>query len=122
MDAAEAGIGGYQRFLDAGEGAMTSGLGRVTGAQPMLEGAARRVTGDEVSQYMNPFQEAIQSEINRAFDKSQAEQGLRAVQQGGGCGSFGSRGDLLRGEIERGRSDARPALLPGELHERRRHG
>ena len=64
MDAAEAGIGGYQRFLDAGEGAMTSGLGRVTGAQPMLEGAARRVTGDEVSQYMNPFQEAIQSEIN----------------------------------------------------------
>ena len=106
FDLADAGIGGYQRFLDAGEGAMTSGLGRVTGAQPMLEGAARRVTGDEVSQYMNPFQEAIQSEINRAFDKSQAEQGLQAVQQGGGAAAFGSRGDLLRAETERGRSDA----------------
>ena len=106
FDLADAGIGGYQRFLDAGEGAMTSGLGRVTGAQPMLQGAARRVTGDEVSQYMNPFQEAIQSEINRAFDKSQAEQGLQAVQQGGGAAAFGSRGDLLRAETERGRSDA----------------
>ena len=106
LDLADAGIGGYQRFLDAGEGAMTSGLGRVTGAEPMLRGAARRVTGDEVSQYMNPFQEAIRDEINRGFDKSRAEQGLRAVQEGGGAAAFGSRGDLLRGEIERGRSDA----------------
>ena len=103
---ADAGIGGYQPFLAAGEAALTGGLGRITGAEPMLQGAARRVTGDEVSQYMNPFQEAIQAEINRAFDKSQAEQGLRAVQQGGGAAAVGSRGDLLRGEIERGRSDA----------------
>jgi len=106
FELADAGIGGYQPFLDAGQSAITGGLGRVTGAEPMLQGAARRVTGDEVSQYMNPFQEAIQAEINRGFDKSQAEQGLRAVQSGGGAAAFGSRGDLLRGEIERGRSDA----------------
>jgi len=106
FELANAGIGGYQPFLDAGESAITGGLGRVTGAEPMLQGAARRVTGDEVSQYMNPFQDAIQSEINRAFDKSQAEQGLQAVQQGGGAAAFGSRGDLLRAETERGRADA----------------
>jgi hypothetical protein len=106
FETADAGIGGYQPFLDAGGAAMTGGLGRITGAEPMLQGAARRVTGDEVSQYMNPFQEAIQAEINRGFDKSRAEAGLQAVQQGGGAAAFGSRGDLLRGEIERGRSDA----------------
>jgi len=117
LDLADAGIGGYQRFLNAGEGAMTSGLGRITGAQPMLQGATRRVTDlqtdpttgqkiSEVDRYMNPFQEAIQAEINRAFDKSQAEQGLQAVQQGGGAAAFGSRGDLLRAETERGRADA----------------
>ena len=111
FELADAGIGGYQPFLDAGQSAITGGLGRVTGAEPMLQGAARRVTGDEVSQYMNPFQDAIQAEINRAFDKSQAEQGLQAVQQGGGAAAFGARGDLLRSEIERGRSDAWPALL-----------
>ena len=103
---AEQGIGGYQPFLDAGGSAITGGLGRVTGAEPMLRGAARRVTGDEVSQYMNPFQAAIRDEINRGFDQSRAQQGLQAVQQGGGAAAFGARGRLLGAEIERGRADA----------------
>ena len=106
LNLAKQGIGGYQPFLDAGGSAITGGLGRVTGAQPMLQGAARRVTGDEVSQYMNPFQAAIRDEINRGFDQSRAQQGLQAVAQGGGAAAFGSRGRLLGAEIERGRADA----------------
>lgn len=99
LSLAESGIGSYAPFIDDASAAMTSGLTRV-------QGAARAPTGEEISQYMNPFQDAIRAEINREFDRQQAEGGLRAVQQAGGAAAFGSRGDLLRGEIERGRSDA----------------
>lgn len=99
LSLAESGIGSYAPFIDDASAAMASGLTRV-------QGAARAPTGEEISQYMNPFQDAIRAEINREFDRQQAEGGLRAVQQAGGAAAFGSRGDLLRGEIERGRSDA----------------
>ena len=114
---ASEGIGGYQPFLDAGGTAIKGGLTRVTGADPMLRGTTRRVTdlqadpttGQEISEvdrFMNPFQAAIRDEINRGFDQSRAQQGLKAVQEGGGAAAFGARGRLLGTEIERGRADA----------------
>lgn len=92
LNRAGTGIGAYQDYLDRADAAIT--------------GAGRKLTQDEISEYMNPFQDAIQKEIMRAYDERQAQQGLANVLQGGGAAAFGDRGQLLRGKVEQGRADA----------------
>ena len=90
---AEGGIGGYMSFIDA--------------AAPLYQQGASAVTGEQIQQYMNPFQQALQDEINRSFDIQSAQAGLQAVGQPGGPSAFGgSRAALLQSELDRNRLSA----------------
>lgn len=104
---AEGGIGGFESYL--------RGAGQTLGqVSPQLMGSygtaltgyqegAGPVTGKQIQGYMNPFQEAIQAEINRAFDIQQAQAGLSAA----GAGAFGgSRAAVQEAEIGRNRASA----------------
>ena len=87
---AEGGIGGYMSFIDA--------------AAPLYQQGASAVTGEQIQQYMNPFQQALQDEINRSFDIQSAQAGLQAVGQPGGPSAFGgSRAAVQQAELEAGR-------------------
>ena len=73
----------------AGQQALTSGLGFL---QPTA-----------ISQFMNPFQDAIRKEIDRSFDMQQNKAAASAI----GRGAFGgSRAEIARQEIDRNRADA----------------
>ena len=90
---AEGGIGGYMSFIDA--------------AAPLYQQGASAVTGEQIQQYMNPFQQALQDEINRSFDIQSAQAGLQAVGQPGGPSAFGgSRAAVQQAEIDRNRASA----------------
>ncbi len=90
---AEGGIGGYMSFIDA--------------AAPLYQQGASAVTGEQIQQYMNPYQQAIQDEINRSYDIQSAQTGLQAVGQPGGPSAFGgSRAALLQSELDRNRLSA----------------
>lgn len=90
---AEGGIGGYMSFIDA--------------ATPLYQQGASAVTGEQIQQYMNPYQQAIQDEINRSYDIQSAQTGLQAVGQPGGPSAFGgSRAALLQSELDRNRLSA----------------
>tara|TARA_R100001440_G_scaffold671_2_gene2075 strand:- start:8667 stop:9620 length:954 start_codon:yes stop_codon:yes gene_type:complete len=104
---ATGGIGGFESYLQ--------GAGQTLGqVSPQLMGSygtaltgyqqgAGPVTGEQIQGYMNPYQEAIQAEINRAFDIQQAQAGLSAA----GAGAFGgSRAAVQEAEIGRNRASA----------------
>ena len=97
---ATGGIGGYQPYLQ--EAGYTTG----DAYQPIMD-ATQGVTGAQIAQYMNPYQSAIQAEINRAYDIQDAQAGLQAVGQPGGPSAFGgSRAAIQQAEIGRNRASA----------------
>ena len=60
-----------------------------------------------IAQFMNPFQQAVQDEINRAYDIQATQAGLGAVGQPGGPSAFGgSRAAIQQAEIGRNRASA----------------
>ena len=83
-------------------------------ADPLVSGAvgegtagfrsgASAVTGGDISQYMNPYQQAVQDEINRSFDMQQAQLDAGATK----AGAFGgSRAAIQSAEIGRNRAQA----------------
>ena len=80
------GIGGYQPFLTAG----TYSLGD----------AYTALAPSGIGQFMNPFQQAISDEINRAYDIEAQKANLSAVGQAGGPSAFGgSRAAIQQAEI-----------------------
>jgi len=85
------GIGGYEQYLtDAG----TLLDQAESTLDPSLQG---------LSQFMNPYQSAIQAEIDRSFDMQASQAGLGAV----GAGAFGgSRAAVQQSEIGRNRAAA----------------
>ena len=101
------GIGGYQQFLQDAKTTMDAAPGMVTGAVgdagTMFRTGASGVTGEQMAQYMNPYQQAVFDEINRSFDTQAAQAGLRAAQ----AGAFGgSRAGIQQTEIGRNRAQA----------------
>ena len=101
------GIGGYQAYLDAARASMAGVPGMVTGAVTdagqMYGQGASGVTGEQIQGYMNPYQQAVQDEINRSFDIQSAQAGLGAA----GAGAFGgSRAGIQQTEIGRNRASA----------------
>ena len=87
------GIGGYQPFLTAG----TYSLGD----------AYTALAPSGIGQFMNPFQQAISDEINRAYDIEAQKANLSAVGQAGGPSAFGgSRAAIQQAEIGRNRASA----------------
>jgi len=121
-----AGIGGYQDYLNQagfttgdaytplmGDKA-TGALGIQSLADPYLKAAGRGYDsgaytdrGAMISDYMNPYQTAINAEINRAYNLQSAQAGLQAVGQPGGPSAFGgSRAAIQQAEIGRNRASA----------------
>ncbi len=90
---ATGGIGGYQQYLtDAG-----TALGE---AQTTLDPSG-------ITQFMNPYQAAVQAEIDRSYNIQAAQAGLQAVGQAGGPSAFGgSRAAIQQAEIGRNRAAA----------------
>ncbi len=90
---ATAGIGAYQPFL--------------TEAGYTLGDAQAALDPSGIGQFMNPYQTAIQDEINRSYDIQAAQSGLQAVGQPGGPSAFGgSRAAIQQAEIGRNRASA----------------
>lgn len=90
---ATGGIGGYQPYL--------------TGAGYSLGDAYSALDPSGIAQFMNPFQRAVQDEINRAYDIEAQKANLAAVGQAGGPSAFGgSRAAIAQQEIARNRASA----------------
>jgi len=117
-DLAEQGIGAYTPYLTEGGFTMGDAYGQLTAApgqsEPFITGsygmagdmfqqAAGAPTQEMIQGYMNPYQQAVQDEINRAYDIQQTQ----AAGQAAGAGAFGgSRAEIAQREIDRNRSSA----------------
>lgn len=107
---AEAGLGAFMPYVTAGGQALGQAGQQLTGAGQTLGGveAALRagagpVTQDMITSYMNPYQQAVADEINRAYDRQLSGSAAGAV----GAGAFGgSRAEVARSEIDRNRASA----------------
>lgn len=119
IEAAEEGIGTYQPYLrEAGYtlgdaqtaisgDPMTGAMGAAQLADRGLRAAEVGLTEQGITSLMNPFQAAIQDEINRAYDIQATQAGLQAVGQPGGPSAFGgSRAAIQQAEIGRNRASA----------------
>jgi len=85
------------------QGAGTGAMGQVAGAQGTIGGATQAYDPTSASAYMNPYQQAVSDEINRAYDIQQNQAAGQAVSQG----AFGgSRGMISQQEIDRNRASA----------------
>ena len=98
-----AGLGAFLPYLQQA-GATMAGAGQTLGGvESALRAGAGPVTDEMLQSYMNPFQQAVQDEINRWFDIQQRQAAAGAV----GQGAFGgSRGEIAQREIDRNRADA----------------
>jgi len=108
---ATGGIGGYQPYLQ--EAGYTTGdayqpiAGAAALAQPSLSAAQQGITGTQIAQYMNPYQQAVQAEIDRSYNIQLANARQQAVGQPGGPSAFGgSRAAIQEAEINRNRASA----------------
>tara|TARA_R100000664_G_C2753194_1_gene140577 strand:+ start:140 stop:1264 length:1125 start_codon:yes stop_codon:yes gene_type:complete len=85
------------------QGAGTGAMGQVAGAQGTIGGATQAYDPASAAAYMNPYQQAVADEINRAFDIQQNQAAGQAASQG----AFGfSRGIIDQREIDRNRASA----------------
>ena len=70
------GIGGLSTVYSRCKSTMDQAPGMVTGAAgdagTMFRTGASGVTGEQMAQYMNPYQQAVFDEINRSFDTQRA--------------------------------------------------
>jgi len=104
------GVGSFQPFLNQAAATQQAGLAQFGAGQSALTDAASQFgagtgapTQAQMSAYMNPYQQAVQDEINRSFDLQAAQAGLTAA----GAGAFGgSRGAIQQSEIGRNRAAA----------------
>jgi hypothetical protein len=91
------GIGAYMPMLQAGEKATSAGI---AATESLLDPNAAMA-------FMNPYQQAVSDEINRAYDIQAKNAGLAAVGQPGGPSAFGgSRAKIAELEIDRNRASA----------------
>ena len=100
---AEAGVGAFMPFVQqAGQTLGASGQ-TLGGVESALRAGAGPVTQEMIARNMNPFQQAIADEINRAYDRQLRSSAAGAV----GAGAFGgSRAEVAASEIDRNRAAA----------------
>ena len=104
------GIGSFQPFVDTGAATMAEGVGALGQAQDTLgksaaafEALGKAPTLEQIQPFINPFQDVVRDEINRAYDIAANEAAAGAI----GAGAFGGgREGVQRAELERGRADA----------------
>ena len=107
------GLGGFAPFLQQAQGTLQSGVGAALagtpffaqGAQQLGQGAqmfgqgATGITGQDISQYFNPYQAAVTDEIKRQGDIMKTQAASKA-QQAGAFG--GSRLGVVEAGIDEG--------------------
>ena len=104
------GIGSFQPFVDTGAATMAEGVGALGQAQDTLgqsaaafEALGKAPTLEQIQPFINPFQDVVRDEINRAYDIAANEAAAGAIAKG----AFGGdREGVQRAELERGRADA----------------
>jgi len=104
------GIGAYQPYVNTAVNTMATGVESLGGAADIYGQAADIYTGlgkaptlEQIQPYMNPYQQAVQSEINRAYDIAANQAAAGAI----GANAFGGgREGVQRSELERNRADA----------------
>ena len=100
---AEAGVGAFMPYVEqAGQTLGTAGQ-TLGGVESALRAGAGPVTGEMIQSYMNPYQQAVADEINRAYDISL--QGTRAGAVGQGAFG-GGRSQIAESEVDRNRAAA----------------
>ncbi len=107
---AEAGLGAFMPYLQSGSqslgqaGQQLTGAGQTLGGvESALRAGAGPVTSEMITRNMNPYQQAVSDEINRAFDIQYNQSRAGAV----GSGAFGgSRAQIAQSEIDRNRASA----------------
>ena len=97
------GIGGYQPFITSALQSQAAGLGTLGQAAQAFTDIGQAPTMEQIQPFMNPYQQAIQDEINRAYNIAQQGQAAQAIQ----AGAFGGgREGIAQAELERNRASA----------------
>ena len=110
QDRATQGLGAFEPFVERGqetigEGVSSIGTGRdVLGeAADFYRGLGTAPTREQLDPFINPYQDAIRDEINRAYDIAANEASAGAI----GSGAFGGgREGIQRAQLERDRAGA----------------
>lgn len=100
---AETGLGAFLPYLTAGGQTLAQAGQTLGGVESALRAGAGPVTQELLDIYMNPYQQAVADEINRAYDMQLSGTRAGAV----GSGAFGgSRAQIAESEIDRNRASA----------------
>ena len=100
---AETGLGAFLPYLTAGGQTLGQAGQTLGGVESALRAGAGPVTQELLDTYMNPYQQAVADEINRAYDLQLSGTRAGAV----GSGAFGgSRAQIAESEIDRNRASA----------------
>ncbi len=96
LAAAQGGLGAYQPYLSTGAASQSQGFSA-------LQGAMGAPSQTQLNAYMNPYQQAVQNEISRAYDMQRNQMAGQATQ----AGAFGgSRAAIQQAEIGRNEASA----------------
>tara|TARA_R100000700_G_scaffold41260_1_gene60987 strand:+ start:5053 stop:6024 length:972 start_codon:yes stop_codon:yes gene_type:complete len=114
IDLSKSGIGNFMPYLQSGYTTMGAGLPTFQGGLSLvgqganLYGMGVGAPSEEMIQgYMNPYQDAVQAEINRAYDIQKSQAQGRATGTPGGPSAFGGSRAAIEGtEIDRNRASA----------------
>ena len=99
----EAGVGSFAPFLSSALQSQAAGLGTLGQAATAFTDIGQAPTMEQIQPFMNPYQQAIQDEINRAYDIAQQGQAAQAIR----AGAFGGgREGIAQAELERNRASA----------------
>ena len=79
---AQEGLGAYQPFLDAAGTTIGAGLGALTAAQQTLD-------PNQISTFMDPFQQQVTQQALAELDRQAAIQGQRTAAEAVAAGAFG---------------------------------
>ena len=79
---AQAGLGAYQPFLDAAGTTIGAGLGALTAAQQTLD-------PNQISTFMDPFQQQVTQEALKELDRQAEMQSQRTAAEAVAAGAFG---------------------------------
>jgi len=99
----EEGLGAFLPYIDQAGATLADARTTLGGVEDALRAGAGPVTDEMLQRYMNPYQQAIQDEINRSYDMQLNQARAGAV----GSGAFGgSRGQIVGSEVDRNRASA----------------
>jgi hypothetical protein len=99
----EAGVGSFEPFLASALQSQAAGLGTLGQAATAFTDIGQAPTMEQIQPFMNPYQQAVSDEINRAYNIAQQGAAAQAI----GAGAFGGdREGVQRAELERNRASA----------------